>query len=160
MRRTVAILTRAACLLRSDGCLKSGRPARFFAMSGLIRAIRKEMFPDARKRVPDGEPDESAWAWAYALIPQTPIDKTPEPRDLIHAARKLRVWAAAEELIAGGLREPECNLQPVEARILPSEGGLTPEAEASLRSAIASTPLDHPDHEALMSSPFMRKGAA
>jgi hypothetical protein len=108
MRMSAAILTRAACLLESDGRFpKSGYPARHFTMSGLIRAVRREIFPDARKRVRDGEPDESAWAWAYALVPQNPIDKTPEPRDLVNAARKLRVWALAEELIAGGLREVE-----------------------------------------------------
>jgi hypothetical protein len=106
MRMSVAILTRMACLLASDGRYpESEHPARHFTMSGLIRAVRKELFPDARKRVPDGEPNESAWAWTFALIPQNPIDKTPEARDLIHVARKLRVWAMAEELIASGVRE-------------------------------------------------------
>ena len=106
MRKTAAILTRAACLLESNGCLpESGTPARFLAMSGLIRAVRREMYPDPRRNVPAGEPSESACSWAFALISQNPIDRTPEPEALVKAARKLRVWAAAEELIASGLRE-------------------------------------------------------
>jgi hypothetical protein len=143
MRMAAAILTRAACLLASDGRLKSGSLARHFTMSGLIRAVRKELFPDARKRVPDGEPDESAWAWAYALIPQDPIDKSPEPRALVNAVRKLREWARLEDAIESRTRWT-----------LPAD------AAESLRAAIASTPVDHPDHGALMSSRFMRKGAA
>ncbi|RYG21061.1 MAG: hypothetical protein EON93_26285 [Burkholderiales bacterium] len=127
---SAAILTRAACLLASDGPFpKSGHPARHFTMSGLIRAVRGELFPEARaearedqrarkehvsddkkRRIPTArvagrETNEGAWAWAYALIPQSPMDKSPEPSDLIHAARKLRVWAKEEELIASGLRE-------------------------------------------------------
>ncbi len=106
MRKTAAILTRAACLLESDGCLsKSGNPARFFSMSGLIRAVRAELFPEPRGKVPAGEPSESACSWAFALISQNPIDRAPEVGALVQAARKLRIWAAAEELVASGIRE-------------------------------------------------------
>jgi hypothetical protein len=69
-------------------------------MSSLIRRVRHELFPDPRRKVRDGEPCEQAWAFAYALIAQDPIDKTPEVRDLVNAAGKLREWAAAEEAMS------------------------------------------------------------
>lgn len=153
MRKSAAILTRCACLLASDGQLTEGpgRPfARNFAMSGLIRRVRAELFPDPRRKVRDGEPCEQAWAFAYALIAQDPIDKTPEVRDLVNAAEKLREWAALEDALA--LRD--------QWQLTDKAADLPEEAAASLRAAIASTPANHPDHEALMSSRFMRKGAA
>jgi hypothetical protein len=59
---------------------------------------------------------------------------------------------------------PDHLLRHIEAQdrgdFSPWGNGLTTEAEASLRAAIGSTPADHPDQEALMSSRFMRKGAA
>lgn len=150
MRKSAAILTRCACLLASDGKLPSGSRVRHFTMSGLIRAVKRELHPDARRKVPDGEPDESAWAWAYALVAQDPIDKTPEVIDLVKAAGKLREWAAMEDALA----------QHDQWQLAETTADLPEDAAASLRAAIASTPADHPDHEALMSSRFMRKGAA
>jgi len=97
MRKSAAILTRCACLLASDGLLKSGTFARNLTMSGLIRRVRAELFPDPRRKVRDGEPTEQAWAFAHALIAQDPIDKSPKVRDLVDAARKLRRMADAEE---------------------------------------------------------------
>jgi hypothetical protein len=154
LRKSAAILTRAACLIASDGTLHSGLNAdiraRYFTMSSLIRRVSKELYPDARRKVSDGEPNEQAWAFAYALIPQDPIDKSPEVSDLIRAAQKLREWAAMEDALA--LHD--------QWQITEDAADLPEDAAASLRAAIASTPADHPDHEALMSSRFMRKGAA
>lgn len=97
MRKAASIFTRAACLVATDARLKNGSRARFLSMSGLLRAVRRELYPDPRRKVPDGEPTEAAWAWAYGLIPQMPIDRAPEARDLINAARKLRRMAEDEE---------------------------------------------------------------
>lgn len=121
MRKSAAILTRCACLLASDGRTMSGTAARYLTMTGLIQRVAGELFPDclaaARKeqwirkervlddkhrrsvkvRLREESLNEAAWAWAYALIPQDPIDQTPEVRDLVNAAGKLRRMAEAEE---------------------------------------------------------------
>lgn len=124
MRKSAAILTRAACLLAGDGRLHgSGTAARNLTMSGLIRRVRDELFPDQlavarkaqwirkelvigdaqrrwpKKRLRAEGTDEASWAFAYALIPQDPMDKTPEVGDLVNAAGKLREWAEAEEFM-------------------------------------------------------------
>lgn len=175
MRKSAAILTRAACLLASDGRLhRSGTAARNLTMSGLIRRVRDELFPDQlavarkaqwirkgqvagdaqrrwpKKRLRAEGTDEASWAFAYALIAQDPIDKTPEVRDLLTAAGKLREWAAIEDSRALADRW----------ELTEDAADLPADAAESLRAAIASTPADHPDREALMSSRFMRKGAA
>lgn len=121
MRKSAAILTRAACLLASDGRTMSGTAARYHTMTGLIQRVREEVFPDrlaaARKeqwirkervlddkqrRIPkkarqEAHLDEAAWAWAYALIPQDPVDQSPEVGELIRAARTLKRMAEQAE---------------------------------------------------------------
>lgn len=99
----------------------SGTAARYLTMTGLIQRVREEVFPDrlaaARKeqwirkervlddkqrRIPkkarqEAHLDEAAWAWAYALIPQDPVDQSPEVGELIRAARTLKRMAEQAE---------------------------------------------------------------
>lgn len=97
MRKAATILTRAACLMAGGGTIPDGSAPRFHTMSGLMKVVRRELYPEHRKKVPAGEPNEAAWAWAFALIPQDPIDKAPTVRELIFAARMLRRMAEMEE---------------------------------------------------------------
>ena len=108
LRQCAAIFTRAACMLATGYTFPSWKDGKgnqrysradSLTMCGLIRKARQELYREARKKVPDGEPNEGANSLALLLIPQNPINMSPPLGKLIKAAHKAREWAAFEEAV-------------------------------------------------------------
>jgi len=121
LRQCAAIFTRAACLLARRATYPVNWPTggvrqmacRSLTLQGLIKHAKSHLYHEARKKVPDVEPNEGAINFAFALLAQDPINMSPPLGKLIKAAHKLREWAAFEEaVIQWATPEPVAPRQP------------------------------------------------